>query len=121
MPDILNSKNCYISTQEFYKQYASNNEFFLIHINIRSLHKNFEKLEELLVQLTKFPDSIAICETKLSSRLNYNLNGYSFVQNNSNTNAGGVGLFIKDTFNYMTFDDYDLKIRNCEEIGLNCR
>ena len=32
------------------------------------------------------------------------------------TNAGGVGLFIKDSFNYKTVNDYHLKIRSCEEI-----
>ena len=113
LPDILDFRNCYISTQNFYKQYASNNELFLNYINIWSLHKNFEKLEELLL-----PDLIVISETKLNSRLNYNLKSYSFVQNNSNTNAGGAGLFMKGTFNYKAVNDYDLKIRGCEEIWI---
>ena len=41
------------------------------------------------------PDIIAISETKLHSKFCFYLEGYNFIQQNSSTKAGGVGMFIK--------------------------
>jgi len=102
LPDVrmLDSKNCYLNAQEFNQKYSNNNDFCIIHINIRSLNKNFEKPEELLLDIGKTPEIIAISKTKLQTKFNTYLPGYSFIQNDSETNAGGVGLFIKDTLNF---------------------
>jgi len=55
---------------------------------------NFEKIEELLKDLGRKPDLIA--KTKFISFFY----GYNFVQHNSSTIVGGVGLFIKNTLNF---------------------
>jgi len=67
LPDVisLDHENYYRNTQDFHLQYSNKNHFSIIHINIRSLIKNFEKLEELLANLGKTPELIAISETKL--------------------------------------------------------
>ena len=113
---LLDADNCYISTPDFQNLYANNTDFCILHINIRSLNKNFEKLEELLSVLGKMPEIIAISETKLNSNLKTFLPGYTFIHNNSSTNAGGVGMFIKDTLSYKTTIEYQLNIMGCEEI-----
>jgi len=37
---------------------------------VRSLNKNFDKLDELLLDLGKIPELIAISETKLQTKFN---------------------------------------------------
>ena len=114
--ELPNFNNSYISTQNFKNHYLNSNDFLMIHINMRSLNKNFEKLEKLLPQLGKLPDIIAISEIKLHSRFCFYLEGYLFIQQNSNTKAGGVGMFIKDTINYKTVSSFNLKVEGCEEL-----
>ena len=90
----------YLSVKNFTSKFSNNNDFFILHINIRSLNKNTEKLEELLNHLDTMPDIIALYETKLNNQFCNHLLGYQFVQANSNTNAGGVGMFIKNNINF---------------------
>ena len=52
-----------------------------------SLKKNINKLEELLLKLGKLPDIIALSATKLKNSFSYFLDGYKFIQSNSDTNA----------------------------------
>ena len=52
---LLDADNCYLSTPDFQNLYANNTVFCILHISIRSLNKNFEKLEELLSVLGKMP------------------------------------------------------------------
>ena len=77
--------NSYITPENFHKQHGTSNDFFVLHINTRS-----EKLEKIVIQLGKLPEIIAISETKLQPEFKMQLQGYNFIQNNSNTNAGGV-------------------------------
>ena len=70
----------------------------MLMINVRSLTKNLNKLEDLINTISHLPDLVAISETKLSDNNNVNqvwLSGYDFVNSNSDTIAGGVGLYIK--------------------------
>ena len=62
------------------------------------------------------PEIIAISETKLNSNLKTFLPGYTFIHNNSPTNVGGVGTFVKATLSYKTTTEYQLNIMECEEI-----
>jgi len=74
---MLDNENSYLSSHDFNKM-KSNKNFFLLHINICSLNKNLEKLEELMLELGKFPDIKAISETKLNSIFFNQLTGYNF-------------------------------------------
>ena len=89
----------------------------VLHTNMRSLVKNFYKLEELIVEPKKIPDIIAITETWLgNSKLNkVSLQGYQFRDGNSiNADADkmgqarGVGLYTK---NSLTFTDLKLELK----------
>ena len=75
-----------------------------------------EKIEELLNHLKTMPDIIALSETKLNNQFCNHLLGYQFVQANSNTNAGVVGMFIKNNINFSVVNTYDLNVNVCENI-----
>ena len=110
--DELNSKlntinignNCYLS---------------IFHMNIRSLVKHFDNLHQIINSLPDLPDIIAITETKLNknSHLNFiQISNYTFINRDSPSCAGGVGLYIKDKFNYVVRDE--LELSNCEAESL---
>lgn len=62
----------------------------ILHVNIRSLIKNMDKLLELLTELKDVPDVIAISETKLNeyNEKLVNIPNFNFVCSNSLTKAG---------------------------------
>ena len=91
----------YITPKNFHKDHGTTNDFFMLHTNTRSSNKNFKKLEEFVTQLGKSPEIIAISETKPHTEFKLQLQGYNFFQNNSNTNAGGVGMFIIETLTFQ--------------------
>jgi len=86
----------------------SKNKFSLLHVNIRSLTKNLEKLEELLAGIRTLPDIIAITETRLKNSMNFgfHLQGYSIEYHDFPSNAGGVALFVKDSLAYRVEEVY---------------
>ena len=90
----------------------------MIHLNTRSLTKNYDKLEELLNELETRPELISISETKLSSRnvSNINIAGYDFFHIDSPTNAGDAGLHIKNSLKYKLRKDLNFLLPNCEDI-----
>ena len=92
-----------------------------MHLNIRSLNKNIDKLEEFLLELGKLPEIIALFGTKLKNSLLYFLDGYKFIQANSDTNAGGVGLFIRNNINFLVNNQYKLNVPNCENLWIEVK
>ena len=80
----------------------------ILHINIRSLNKNLDKLEDLLENMKHSPDLIAISETKLKNHHDLNivsLPGYIFINSNSTSFCGGVGLYIKQGLSFTIRND----------------
>ena len=55
----------------------------MMHVNIRSLTKNFDDWEELLIEIGKMLDIFVISETKLKAQFRFNLQGYTFIQKDS--------------------------------------
>jgi len=62
--DYVNSEYCTLESLKV----KSKNKVSLLHVNIRSLTKNLEKLEELLAGIRTLPDIIAITDTRLRIR-----------------------------------------------------
>ena len=65
--------------------------------------KNVDKLSHFISELKSYRDVIVITETKLKHDKNYvniNLDGYNFMHSDSKTNAGGAGIYIKDSIEY---------------------
>ena len=115
----------YFSSSRLSKTTANlqRNDFFLVHFNTRSLSKNLDEIEEFLNDMTRFPDAIAISETKLnsSSSSNNNIPHYNVLHNDSPNNAGGIGFYIKDRLQFCLRDDLSLNLPNCEDLWIQIK
>ena len=75
----------------------------VIHINARSLKKNFNELENLLARIPNKLTAIAITETWLneSNQTVFSLPGYNFVSKCRTNKIGeGVGIFISTDYSF---------------------
>ena len=92
------------------------NGFSVFHCNMGSLSKNVSLLEDILLTVKETPYVIAISETKLNdnSRQNVNIPGYTFLNTNSKTAAGGVGLYVSEDLEFVRRRDLDLFLDDVE-------
>ena len=99
-----NSYNIYIQSKYYtvkqtgnlYYQAKKYHRFSMMHFNMRSLPKNLTSLNDLILTVKETPEIIAISETILQDEKIYNISipGYVFLNTNSPTRVGGVGLYI---------------------------
>ena len=108
------------SFSKLLKQNKSEFDLSLIHFNMRSLPKNLHKIEDFLFCCNALPKIIAISETKLKSSkvCNVNLNNYSFLHNDSITQAGGVGLYVHSNIKYLIREDLFIDLEGCENLWI---
>ena len=85
----------------------------LMHINIRSLHKNFDLLYEFIQSLQFNPQIICITETRIKDQpqINVSIPNYGFAHVNSKSNAGGVAMYIHKNINYQIIEN---QIQMCD-------
>ena len=121
--DVFNHvKSCsYYDTPSLIPRLNSN-ELFLLHINIRSLQKNFDDLVNLISQFTVIPDITCITETRLknSPLINISIPGYDFVKANTSSFAGGVGMYVSSKLNFEVIAKNTLDA-NCEDIWVSVK
>ena len=88
---------------------AGSKALSLIHCNVRSLPKNLTHVSDLINILSRKPDVVGISETKLNENSvdNIDLLGYNFYQTDSNTNAGGVGMYVSKDLVVIPQPDID--------------
>ena len=88
-----------------------NNSLSIIHLNIRLLNKNFDKLYDFLLCLPFTPDVLCLSKSRIKKQplVNINLSGYSFVNVDPVGNAGGVARYVRK----------DLKITQEQNIHLH--
>lgn len=95
---VLVNECSYIDCNDFQGNVVNN--FDILHVNARSLNKNYDELVSLLSCLKHTFSVIGISETWLKSTSDINLfqiPGYSFVHVcRSDKLGGGVGLYVKD-------------------------
>jgi len=74
----------------------------LVHINIRSLTKNFDELNDLLQCLPFTQDVICLSESRLKTQpqINIDLERYKFLNNSPESNAGGVAMYIRNCIKF---------------------
>ena len=67
-------------------------------------------LHDILSSVKTTPDIIAISESKINDNTSANLNipGYAFVNTNSKTQAGGVGLYLSNDLKFSRRSDLDI-------------
>jgi len=95
------------------------NDLSLLHCDIWSLSKNMDKLDEIVTPCSKPPDIIALSETRIKeTSIIATLPCYSFINENSQTQAGGVGAYIKNNLKYLQRRDLQFKMHECENIRL---
>ena len=82
-----------------------NRSLVLLHINVRSLDKNFDNLYDFLVELKFLPDVIYLTEIRirLHPLLNISLPNYTFFYTDSATNTGRVGIYVLNKFQVKKF------------------
>ena len=91
----------------------------IFHSNIRSVNKNFDNYLEVFRKCDKLPDIMAISETKWSDKsVESELIGYKFESVNSPTQAGGVALYVSNSFDYHIREDLNLGVNNCEDLWI---
>ncbi|XP_048586388.1 uncharacterized protein LOC125568354 [Nematostella vectensis] len=122
IPSQINSK--YYSPHEFHSSYELSNlsdkSLSLLHCNIRSISKNFDKLQDMLSTLNHPFKLIALSETWHSDCrehiANCSLPGFTYISKPTKFSVGGVGLFIADSFNFILRED--LSISNDQQESL---
>ena len=88
----------------------------LFHCNVASLHKNLDRIEELFHNCSVLPSIIAVTETKLKiNSPEINLEGYTFEDCRTTTNAGGAGIYISEGTNYTVRNNISIQLDRCEE------
>ena len=95
------------------------NRLNFLHVNTRSLIHNIDNLHQLLCKLPKEPDIIFVTETKLNKRSNINfthLDNYTFINKDSFSNAGGVGLYLKNSLKFEIRKDLNLINNDVESL-----
>ena len=110
-----------------------NRELSMIHVNIRSIKRNFYKLENLLSKFIYPPQIIGLSETNIQDenkkqdekkkqekqdKFIPTLKGYDFFSDDSRLRVGGSGIFIKSDLDYTVRNDLYLKVKDCENVWL---
>ena len=123
-PDFIDSHNLfslasskYYSSDQFSKNYKSSGGFSILHVNIRSLKRNFDQLKFLLFSLNYKFSVIALSETwlKTSATDYWSLPGYELVVNNRQGKiGGGVALYVRSELKFkikreLTFSEEALE------------
>ncbi len=117
----------YFSNHKFHKlirniRSSGKERFSLLHSNILSLLGNFDKLENLLLDLDSDFDILALSETWHSKSndarfKNLSIPGFhKFVGLQGNSKNGGCGFFIKESLNFHDRNDLSksFKSEKCE-------
>ena len=103
--------NCIYLLLEDVPNYIGNtlNCHNFMHINCRSLQKNFDSLSSLISCINKPLTVLAVSETwlKPNNEDAFNLPGYAFVSCSRPSKVGvGVGLYINDCIQFKVLTEY---------------
>ena len=103
--DLLGSfSSKYYTPHEFTRAKLPKNCLSIFHLNINSLQKHIDELNELLGELQHVFDFITISETRILKdkgvTTNIKINGYEFVSTPTESMAGGVGIYVKNGLDY---------------------
>ena len=93
----------------------------MLHLNIRSLQKHLDSLKKLLHQLSTPPEVICITESKLKDGFNcaVSIPDYNFFHANSQTNAGGVTIYLSKDIAAKLETNYQFQVIGCENSFLS--
>ena len=100
----------YIFPEDFHEKFKSHQDYFsVMHLNSRSLCKNFDNLQILLSSLKYNFDILGVSETWFNCNTHlemYNIENYSLVQIcRPDKTGGGVAIYVKNGINYAIRND----------------
>ena len=115
-PDVCQYKTIKAVSDEL--TLTKQSSLLICHINIVSLQKNIDKLEEFLSEFSKKIDIVCLSETRLHEHnvCNVNIPGYNLFYHNSPTRAGGAAIFVSNTLKCAELTYLKLNVSLCEEI-----
>ncbi|XP_057314221.1 uncharacterized protein LOC130655476 [Hydractinia symbiolongicarpus] len=133
-PD-LNFYNCTLSKNTNTKYYSPNSDnifahaknysFSILHLNIRSMQKNFESFKQFLHTLNFRFKIICLTETwcrdeAIKNNSNFQLCNYSVIHQirNSNKAGGGVCVFIHNSLLYKKRTELCVNNNDCESLSV---
>jgi exonuclease III len=126
IPSNVNFK--YYSNEDFHddpqiQEIINEKSLSVLHCNIRSLSANHNKLSVMLSELGCPFSLIAFSETKIKYGENLITNadipGYTFVSQPSLSNAGSVGLFVKNDLKYTIRNDLSTSENDFETLWVD--
>ena len=86
------------------------NDLFLLHVNIRSLNKNFDQFHFLINELKLNYGVIGLCETWLndiSPASLFQIDDFTLVtKDRVGKRGGGVGFYVSNSLKFNLLDDY---------------
>ena len=112
--EVVNSP--YYNVDKFYSssQNLLKNSFSVLHINIRSMNKNFEKLCAYLSHVKRNFSVVAFTETrcsddKVDKNSLWQLPNYTAIHQirNNSQNGGGIALYVRNSLNYSLVNSLD--------------
>ena len=115
-PNIDNQQYC--SVAEAKSTLTNTNKFWLFHANIRSLQKNFQGMCQLFNDISFVPNIIALSELWVKDNYFFqpHLPDYKFIFSKSESRAGGVAFFIRDSYRFNIRNDLHFECANCENL-----
>ena len=123
-PDESPNVHCkMVSVSEFERMNVSDYQFSIIHLNIRSIRKNFSLLESFLSFNDDYFDVVALTETWLCSDYDvvFQLRGYNKFSIYRNSHGGGISVYIKKAHDANIIADLTFVGDNFEILTLNVR
>lgn len=99
----------YLSADEVFNVTKSTQlGFSILHVNCRSIRKNFDELLSLLNQLCSTVSVICVSETWTTptDQADYHIAGYCFIaKSRTHKPGGGVGIYVCDSLTYKVRAD----------------
>ena len=97
---------------------SKNDSILVVHINIVSLHKNFDSFKLFLNQFPKTVDVICLSETRLTDRnVSFcDIAGYYLFYCNAKTRTGGSAIYVTDNMKCQQLSEIKIKTSGCEDV-----
>ena len=126
--NLQNMSTPYLSvetTKDKLSEFDESNSLRIIHLNIRSLNKNFEKFKNFLSECSHNFSVICLTETwctndSFNSNSNYQLPNYNSVhfERSNNKNGGGICMYVHDTIIHKMRDDLSVSSDDNETLTI---
>ena len=113
----LNHESSYVTKESF--QATSSPGMVFFHANILSLKENLKEILKLIEPMQHKPDIICLTDTKNPTpKQNTNIRSYTFLHAKTDTNAGGVAMYVKSILKCIERKDLQFALTGCENLWI---